>query len=69
LQNKIRTQQQKKNQKERDVHQRNEHKPGEVIINCALEFHESGGFKCLSLNCQRAGCSKLETEDVKPFPL
>jgi hypothetical protein len=45
LQNKIRTQQQKKNQKESDVHQRYEHKPAEVIINCALEFHERGGFK------------------------
>jgi hypothetical protein len=45
LQNKIRTQQQKKNQKESDVHQRYEHKPAEVIINCTLEFHERGSFK------------------------
>jgi hypothetical protein len=40
LQNKIGTQQQKKNQKKNDVHQRHEHKPAEVVINCALEFHE-----------------------------
>jgi hypothetical protein len=40
LQNKIGTQQQKENQKKSDVHQRHEHKPAEVVINCALEFHE-----------------------------